>query len=97
MAPANQELLLAWAYLDTKQADKAKEMWSKATAWLDRGQEAMRAVNIAGTLPTGVVPGLAPLFAPPTHPRYNAFDWETWHEIDVLRRELAPRFRGKEP
>src|SRR5262249_36552326 len=23
-------------------------------------------------------------------PRYIAFDWETWHELDVLRRELAP-------
>ena len=39
----------------------------------------------------------APLFAPPTDPRYNAFDWETWHEIDVLRRELAPRFEAKNP
>jgi hypothetical protein len=37
------------------------------------------------------------LFIPPTDPRYNAFDWETWHELDVLRRELAPRFEAKEP
>jgi hypothetical protein len=43
----------------------------------------------------GVLPGVAPLFALPTGPRFNPFDWETWHEIDVLRRELAPRFEVK--
>jgi hypothetical protein len=37
------------------------------------------------------------LFTPPTDPRYNAFDWETWHELDVLRRALTPRFEAKEP
>jgi hypothetical protein len=41
--------------------------------------------------------GMAIVFAPPTDPRYNAFDWETWHELDVLRRELAPRFAAKQP
>ena len=95
--PPVEELLLAWAYLDTKQADKAKELWTKATAWLDRGQEAVRAANVAATLPGGVLPGVALLFAPPADPRYNAFDWETWHELDVLRRELAPRFEAKKP
>jgi len=35
--------------------------------------------------------------APPADPRYNAFDWETWHEIDVLRRELSPRLEAKKP
>ncbi len=95
--PPVEELLLAWAYLDTRQADKAKELWTKATAWLDRGQEGVRAANVVGTLPGGVLPGLAMLFAPPADPRYNAFDWETWHELDVLRRELAPRFEAKKP
>jgi hypothetical protein len=57
----------------------------------------MRAAKVAWIVPNGALPGVAPLFVPPTHPRYNAFDWETWHELDVLRRELAPRFRGKEP
>jgi hypothetical protein len=61
--------------------------------WLDQGQETVRAANVAGTLPSGVLPGVAPLFVAPTHPRYNAFDWETWHELDVLRRELAPRLK----
>ncbi len=90
-------MLLAWAYLDTKQADKAKELWAKATAWLDRQQEAMRAANIVGTLPAGVLAGVATLLAPPLHPRYNAFDWETWHELDVLRSELPPRFPANNP
>jgi hypothetical protein len=64
---------------------------------LDRGQEAVRATNVVGTLPSGVLAGVSPLFAPPTDPRYNACDWETWHEVDVLRRELAPRFAAKAP
>jgi Tfp pilus assembly protein PilF len=34
--PPVEELLLAWAYHETKQADKATELWRKATAWLDR-------------------------------------------------------------
>jgi WD40 repeat protein len=93
--PPVEELLLAWAYLDTKQHDKAKEMWTKATTWLDRGQEAVRAANVAGALPGGVLAGVATLGTPPADPRYNPFDWETWHEIDVLRRELAPRFGEK--
>jgi len=95
--PPVEELLLAWAYLDTDQADKAKVLWAKATAWLDGQQEAVRAADLAGTLPAGALPGLAPLFVAPTHPRYSAFDWETWHELDVLRRELAPRFAAKAP
>jgi hypothetical protein len=40
---------------------------------------------------------MAPLFAPPANPRYNALDLETWHELDELRRELAPRFEAKKP
>jgi WD40 repeat protein/tRNA A-37 threonylcarbamoyl transferase component Bud32 len=95
--PPAEELLLAWAYLDTKRPGKAKELWTKATAWLGRGQEAVRAANAVGTLPGGIIPGMATLFAPPADPRYNAFDWETWHEIDVLRRELAPRFEAEQP
>jgi hypothetical protein len=51
--------------------------WTKVTAWLDRKQEKTRTDDNA----------------PPADPRYNAFDWETWHELDVLRRELAPRFQ----
>jgi hypothetical protein len=95
--PPVDELLLAWAYLDTNQPDKAKAMWTKATAWLDSQQEALRAANVAGALPAGPLPGVAPLFAPPNDPRYNAFDWETWHEIDVLRGELSPRFAAQKP
>jgi hypothetical protein len=95
--PPVEELLLAWAYLDTGHADKAKALWTKATAWLDGQQEAVRAANLAGTLPAGALPGMAPLLVAPTHPRCSAFDWETWHELDVLRRELAPRFAAQKP
>ena len=63
---------------------------------LNRGQEAVRAANVVGTLAAGVLPGAA-LFAPPAGPRYNPFEWETWQEIDVLRRELAPRFEAEKP
>jgi WD40 repeat protein len=95
--PPVEELLLAWAYLDANKPDKAMTMWTKATAWLDGQQQAVRAANVAGILPAGALPGVAPLFAPPADPRYNAFDWETWHELDVLRRELAPRFAVQKP
>jgi WD40 repeat protein len=86
--PPVEELLLAWAYHDTNQADKAKSLWKKATAWLSRGPEAVQAAALAG--------GAAPL-AWPADPRYNAFDWETWHELDVLRLEMAPLFAAKRP
>ena len=92
-----EELLLAWTYRDIDQPDKAKTLWAKTTAWLDGQQEAVRAADLAGTLPAGALPGLAPLFVAPTHPRYSAFDWETWHELDVLRSELAPRFAAQKP
>jgi hypothetical protein len=95
--PPVEELLLAWAYLDTNQADKAKALWIRATAWLDRQQEAVRAANVVGTLPGGVLSGVAPLFTPPADPRYNTFDWETWYELDVLHRELTPRFTAPKP
>jgi hypothetical protein len=95
--PPAEELVLAWAYLETKQPDKGKALWAKATAWLDRGQEAVRAANVFGASPAGALPGVAALFAPLADPRYNAFQWETWHEIEVLRRELAPRFEAKSP
>jgi WD40 repeat protein len=95
--PPAEELLLAWAYLDTKQPDKANDLWAKATTWLDRGQEAVRAANVVGEIPAGVLNGISSLLTPPADPRYNPFDWETWHEIDVLRRELAPRFEAKKP
>jgi hypothetical protein len=95
--PPVEELLLAWAYLDSKQPDKAKELWTKATAWLERQQETVRAANVVATLPAGVLPGVTPLFTAPADPRYNAFDWETWHELDVLRRELTPRFTRPKP
>jgi WD40 repeat protein len=95
--PPVEELLLAWAYLDTDHPDQAKALWTKATAWLDGQQEAVRVANLAGTLPAGALPGVAPLFAAPTHPRYSAFDWETWHELAVLRRELAPRITANAP
>jgi tetratricopeptide (TPR) repeat protein len=95
--PPVEELLLAWAYLDTKQMDRAKELWTKAMVWLNRGQEAVRAANVAAMLPGGALLGVAMLLAPPTDPRFNAFDWETWYELDVLRRELAPRFEAKKP
>jgi hypothetical protein len=72
-------------------------MWAKATAWLDGPQEAVRAADLGGTLPAGALLGIPPLFVARTHPRYSAFDWETWHELDVLRREIAPRFAPQKP
>ena len=55
------------------------------------------AANVLGTLSAGVLPSVAPLFASHSYPRYNAFDWKTWQELDVLRRDLTPRFVKKTP
>jgi hypothetical protein len=44
-------------------------------------------------LPAFVLSGVAL----PADPRYNVFDWDTWHELDVLRRELAARFGERQP
>ncbi len=84
------ELLLAWAYLDTQQPDKAEHGLDEGddASWI-ASREAVRAANVLGTLPGGALPGLAMLFAPAADPRADAFDWETWYEVDVLRRELA--------
>jgi hypothetical protein len=46
---------------------------------------------------TGMLHSVSLLRAPPADPRNNAFDWETWHEIDVLSRELAPCVSVKQP
>ena len=59
--------------------------------------DAVRLLNEACRRPHRQAAGVAPLFVAPTHPRYSAFDWETWHELDVLRRELAPRFAAQKP
>ena len=48
-------------------------------------------------LPGGMLSGVAPLFALSADPRYNAFDWETWHELDLLHCELTPRFGEQQP
>jgi hypothetical protein len=95
--PPVEEMLLAWAYHDTDQADMAKPLWAKAAEWLHGPQEALRPANLAGTLAAGTLSGAAPPFVAPTHPHYSAFDWETWYELDVLRRELAPRFAAQKP
>jgi hypothetical protein len=94
MNPSTPQLCLVSMTNDRK---PQPAMWINATAWLDSQQEAVRGANVAGALPAGGLPGVAPLLAPPTDPRNNAFDLETWHEIDVLSRELAPRFTAQKP
>ena len=62
-----------------------------------RYRQPLQITSALGALPSGPLVGITELFTPPADPRYNAFDWETWHELDVLRRELAPRFEAKKP
>jgi tetratricopeptide (TPR) repeat protein len=78
--PPVEELLLAWAYDENKQADKAMELWTKAKAWLERTQQPVHAVHFAGT---------------PPDQRGSVSNWETWYELDILWRELASRFEKK--
>ena len=79
--PPVEELLLAWAYLDTKQADKAKERGRRRRrGWTASKKRCVRRTS-SGRYPAACLPGVATLFAAPADPRYNAFDWETWHEL----------------
>jgi eukaryotic-like serine/threonine-protein kinase len=80
-SPPVEELLLAQAYLDLKQPDRAKSFTKTATEWLDR--------------PRDPNDGMGDSFQPGEDPRRNPFDWESWHECDVFRAEVERRLAGK--
>ena len=66
--PPVEELLIADALLQINKPDDAKRYYRAAVEWLDRRD--------------GAVPG--ELHKPIDDPRYNSFDWESWHEVEVF-------------
>ena len=66
-----------------------------AIASLDRYEKPMQLASMLGTASTDKWSGLLELVRKPTDPRYNSFDWETWHECDVFRAEVERKLAGK--
>jgi hypothetical protein len=96
--PPVEELLLALAYLEIKQPADAERHYAEAVAWLNRFRQPMQVLSVLGAIPTGGFHAAAELFKQPIDPRYDAFDWETWHECDVIRAEVEAKLKpGKNP
>ena len=93
--PPVEELLLALAYADAKQPAVAAKWQAKAVAWLDKYEKSMQVASMLGTASTDKWGSLLELVRKPTDPRYNSFDWETWHECDVFRAEVEQKLAGK--
>jgi hypothetical protein len=74
VGPPVEELLLARAYIDTKQPEEAKRLYRAAAEWLDRPRKSGDGDGVATE--------------PVDDPRRNPFDWEAWHECDVFRAEV---------
>ncbi len=91
--PPVEELLLAIAYLDAKQPKEAALWHSKAVAWLDRYRQPMQVISALGAMPRDVLSGVTELNKPPSDPRYNSFDWETWYECEVFRAEAEAKLK----
>lgn len=82
-APPVEQLLLAKAHLALNELEEAKRFHQAAVDWLDKPHE------LGPT--TGVIEQLKTLFKIPKpldDPRYNPFEWESWHECDVFRADV---------
>ena len=76
-----------------KQPEEARRWLDRAVAWIDRYQQPMQVASAVGCAPSGPLFAATELHKPPLDPRYNPFDWETWHELEVFRREAEAKFR----
>ncbi len=95
--PPVEELLLALAHLDLKKPDQARRWLAKATAWLDRYRGPLRLAGCLAATSGGILPGFALLNQDSADPRFNPFQWETWHEVQVLRREAVKKSQQARP
>jgi len=82
-APPVEQLLLAQAHLASNELEDAKRFHQAAVDWLDRAPEPGPATEVIEQLKT-----LFEIPKPLDDPRYDPFDWESWHESDVFRAEV---------
>ncbi len=83
---------------DTEQRlrEKADSLGMHVEAYLQQLAEK----DVANAVKHGLNGGwasLAELNRPTEHPRYNAFDWESWHEATVFRAQVEQKFRERQP
>ncbi len=76
------DLLLALTYHQLGQPDRARSLYHSSVAWLDRYR-----------MPIWIVTGSSLARDDLIDPRYRPDDWESWHEADILRKELSTLVR----
>jgi hypothetical protein len=82
--PPREELLLALAYKQLGKADEARRWFDKAEGYYQRHR---RAVTAAAPGPLGA------LAAELADPREQLVGWQTWLELEVLRKEAMQALR----
>ena len=82
-------------FADLKQLDEARRWLDIATAWIDRYKQPLQITSALGCAPSGPLFAATELVKTPLDPRYNPFDWETWHELDVFRHEAEAKLRSR--
>jgi hypothetical protein len=94
-SPPVEELLLALACHDWKKPAEAQRWLAKATTWIDRYRQPVRWAAHLAAIDVAMLPALSSLVHEPADPRYDPGQWETWHELETLRREtlakISPR------
>jgi hypothetical protein len=84
--PPIDELLLALALIRLERRDEARELLTKAAAWMDDGTAPQRLASLLVARPAGPLAALASVARVPDL-RLNPLDPFTAHELEVLRRE----------
>ena len=55
----------------------------------------LKDVSALGCAPSGPQFATTEKVKTPLDPRYNPFDWETWHELDVFRQEAEAKLDSR--
>jgi tetratricopeptide (TPR) repeat protein len=93
----SDELLLALAYQRCGQAEEARRWLNQARAWFERGQAPVRAGSLAAAGASGPLALLPSLGGEVPDPRARALGWETWLELQLLRREAEALLKAPQP
>jgi hypothetical protein len=85
--PPVEEMLLSLAYRRLSQFEEATRFQRVADEWLERPRVPIRAANLI-THAFNPWNALGEAFKPIDDPRYDAFEWESWHECDVFGAQM---------